>query len=1214
MATVVGSILAKLNLDIQDFSAKITKASNQMSGLATKMNKAYGNVQAGKKVAADTEEITSSYRDAVKALNLHNITLKDTARIVQGIVVAQTFYGAVNAIQDATAALWDFNAELDYARVTYTALFGDARLADNFMSALQEHSIETIFDYQDLAGLSKRLLAYGIEYKNLMFVMEGLTNLGAMSGDSAALDRIALALGQIYTRGKLSAEEMRQLANAYVPIYDIVQKEFNLTGEQMGRVGDLNLPAEDVINAVIDYANEHFGDVGDAAMMTITGLQNKIVDTLKVVGVEMIAPLSAAYKSFLAYVAVSLEDLRSAFASDGLGGVFEYLVPDKDTQATIRQFLANVRNLLMSLASVGAVVGQVFGNFIQVFMTMFNILAPVITGITNVLAAVVNGMLANERAAALLRIALVGAAGAFIVLRVQALASLVITAVTKAVLALSKALMVLSALIKSNPILMLLAGLAVTLAGISVASDSANSSIAGLFNTISGAVGGSSSGDILQKTKQEIEDNADAYDEFNERFEEGSENADEFADSIDGVGDSASKAAKKTNGLLSFDEVFKLNTPTSASGAGSGAGIGGNVLEDIENLMGGLGDLGGALIPDIPDFSEYINDFTDSLFGGIEDSLMDKLKSTAIGTLIGAGLGALIGGILGGPAGAALGLKIGALAGGIAGLLFDKLEGAMSNTPAGFIAGAATAIASAFAKAFGVPLATSLSGALAGSGLKAAFSVIGTSLKTAGLKSILKGGVIGAAIGLVVDGIAHMLWNTLEGKFQHANAESAKVGQTIGSVLGAVIGGILGGPAGIIIGSAIGTFAGGFVGLFWEPIAEYFDPENNVLSRFFVDTAKQLASWVSETATGFSTWFTETSAGFSEWWENTSSSFSTWWSDTTTGFSDWFNETVAIFTDWDSINGETLSAWWNETKQGFTDWNTETKQGLSDWRDETGEKFIEWWNETKQGFTDWRTETKESITLWASDALGGIMQWAEDSMQSITDFVVDAIDEFDSFAGKCVEAIVGFGIAGLKSLEDALAELGDSMNAWLEETAASVAEGWNNMFDTEKWASGWSHVKGWFSDLFTDISDWFKNIGRSISGWWDSLWDDKSVTVNTSANTKSGVGSVKIGHEYGGIFNREHVARFAEGNKAEMVVPLENASAMQPFVDAISNGIVSSLAPIVAQVNSNNSSNLPPMYVGTLVADERGLRQLYRKFEVINLQENARRGTEGGIF
>ena len=65
---------------------------------------------------------------------------------------------------------------------------------------------------------------------------------------------------------------------------------------------------------------------------------------------------------------------------------------------------------------------------------------------------------------------------------------------------------------------------------------------------------------------------------------------------------------------------------------------------------------------------------------------------------------------------------------------------------------------------------------------------------------------------------------------------------------------------------------------------------------------------------------------------------------------------------------------------------------------------------------------------------------------------------------------------------------------------------------------------------------------------------------------------------------------------------------MQPFVDAVSNGLTASLAPIMSSMNNSNSSSMQPLYVGTLIADERSLQELQRKMQLIQLQENVRRG------
>jgi len=182
----------------------------------------------------------------------------------------------------------------------------------------------------------------------------------------------------------------------------------------------------------------------------------------------------------------------------------------------------------------------------------------------------------------------------------------------------------------------------------------------------------------------------------------------------------------------------------------------------------------------------------------------------------------------------------------------------------------------------------------------------------------------------------------------------------------------------------------------------------------------------------------------------------------------------------------------------------------------------------------------------------------------------------------------------------------DKMSTWFIDLGKTIANLWNKIFDPNTWRSGWSILSSWFSKLFSNIYNWFSNLGSNISNWWSNLWSGKEVSVSS---TNGFLGSAYLGgHAAGGVFNREHIARFAEGNKAEAIIPLENNRAMQPFVDAVANGLVSTLAPIMAQSNSGNSNNLPPLYVGTLIADDRGLRELYKKFEVIQLQENDRRG------
>lgn len=1279
---------AQLRLNIQNFAQNLDTASKMMGRFAS--NAAGSSTTVNRNFAQYGRNIA----DATNKLHKHNFGLKDTARIVQGILVSQAFYTMAGYIRDATSALWNFNEALDYAGVTYSALFGSQELGTAFLATLREHAEETIFSYEQLANSSKKLLAYNIPYENLMYVMEGLTNLGAMSGDAAALDRIALALGQIYTRGKLSAEEMRQLANAYVPIYEIVQSKFGLTDDQMGSVGNLNLPAADVINAVVDYANEKFANVGDAAMLTITGLKQKISDALMNLGVDILKPVTAIYKSLLVEISKGTTALREAYNAGGLGGIFERLVPDEDMQMRIRQFFANIQALFKTFMTLLHSAGQVMQAFGTGFINVFNVLAPILNSAANILAGMIQIVTSNAAAMRVLSAALAVAASMWVLFRAKALGAMVVVALSKAIYGVASAVLLLSRILAASPIVTGLILIATGLAGIAAVSKRADSAISSLFNkltALNGGGGGIGRDGVLQ-LKDQLDGATSSADKFNNRLDGVSDSIEDTGNAADAAGKKAKKAAA---GLLSFDEVFKLNQPTDTSSAGAG-GAGDFNLDDMLGGIGALGEgLADALIPDIPDLSEFATDFinnmkdsllaklglaglgamlasrllkqiqsfvgpakggaaagkiaaalakalmggfigygfdalasliTDKLWEAIEGALKLKegsAEQASFGATIGSIIGGAIGGVVGGLPGSVIGAAIGHLAGGIVGLFWQTIDGAFNNTTIGFGTGILTAIAGAFGGSI-----KQLPGLVSSSTFAGFFKNIGDLFKVTGLKSLAKGGIIGAAVGFVVDTLAALLWGSLAESL-NLSAEAtgnAKVGQTIGGILGTVIGGLLGGPVGAILGSAIGTFAGGFVGLFWEKIVEFFQPVTDAVTNIATSIATVFGDWWANTSSGFKSWWEDTSAGFTGWFSDTKKGLSSWWSDTTAGFSDWWSgsnsgfnqwlkDTIATFSDWDSITSETLgnwwkdtnerlSSWWSNTTDGFRNWKSNTINSVSDWSKETIAKFAAWVIDTKLRFDKWKFDSIKPIKDWASDAASSIATWVTNTVKSIGDWVNSVVKSFNEFKDRALGVIGGFATAAVKAVSKWLADTKTEIYNWFTKQTTEIATLWNKLWNPKNWKAGWTSIKEWFSDLFSDIRNWFSSLGSSVSTWWDGLWSNKSASVSASVNT----GRFSLGgHATGGIFTKEHIARFAEGNKAEMAVPLENASAMQPFVDAIAHGILEGLAPTLMQ-SGGSHSELPPMYVGTLIGDDRGLKELYKRFNVIQAQENARRG------
>lgn len=102
--------------------------------------------------------------------------------------------------------------------------------------------------------------------------------MSAIGGDSGSLQGIARALGQIHTKGTMSAEELMQLAERGVPAYQILQQELGLTAAQVKNIGDSGITAEKGLAALFEGMQKRFGGAAAGMQQTWSGLMEQMAD------------------------------------------------------------------------------------------------------------------------------------------------------------------------------------------------------------------------------------------------------------------------------------------------------------------------------------------------------------------------------------------------------------------------------------------------------------------------------------------------------------------------------------------------------------------------------------------------------------------------------------------------------------------------------------------------------------------------------------------------------------------------------------------------------------------------------------------------------------------------------------------------------------------------------------------------------------------------
>lgn len=1315
MATFA-DLTAKLNLNISNFATNLQKAQTSMSKFAADLN---GKINTGTK-------------EATKNTRAWGLNLKSVSQVVSGILISQAFYRTINAIQDATSAVWNFSKELESAKIAYTSLFGDVSLANEFINVLKDFAAVTPFAFGDAEKAAKRLLAYGIEYKNVMYVMQGVLAASSMTGDAQTVEAVSRALGQINTKGRLYNEEMRQLTEAGIPAYDILQEKLGLTNDQLKNLAKNAVPSNVAINALIDGINERFGGVLATTNMSMRGLFANLKDNLLMIGDVAIQPLFNKIKSLLVPLVDFVGMIRKVGETGGIGAIFEKLIPPQ-MQATVRAFIANLMNLWQVIKLNLANAFKTVLIVVEALMRVFNMLAPIVTAILDVFGRLQQAILNNEKAVRFLTAAIAAAAAMWVIFKIKALAAAVVAVVIKgisfAVLGLSKAL----TFVLAHPFWALLIAVVGLVAGLSIGFDKLGNAVNGFFKKLTQFNGVDPDKLLLPSQKDREADLA----KFNKRLSG-------TGDAMDDLADKTGKATKAAKGLLSFDEVFKLNQPDEGADAGA------TDWGDFE--MPDFGGIGEAILPEMPDFGGFAKDFVDNLldsFGG-PGGWGEKLLGAGIGALLGGALGFIIGG----PIGAKIGMAIGAFVG----WFWPEVARALGLTDVGTIAlPIATVLGAAIGYLIGGPL-----GAVVGTGIGLLvgwiIDKIAKGLETGDWTGIGKpiGLGIGAGIGFLIGGplgaliggaigtlVGHVVDLFIDG-FTNGNWDVGGIAMSLGPLIGAGIGMIVGGPAGAAIGAAIGLLVGWIVDLIadnWDAIVDWFKDVGawfgdvfKTIGGFFAKVGKAIGdffggigTWFSNAWTNLKTWFSNITGAVGTFFKNLWSSITGWFSnlfsnigkffsdiwttvsdffsDLWTGISEWaadiFAPLIEAFQNLFSFIGTVMSdIWvaittvWEDIKTAVTTvvtqiWETLSEifsfikdlvvkvvgdiwTALSDFFGKIWEKFSTWISDIWNSFTTWLGNIWTKISTWFTEiwtAVSGFFSqiweavsgffgdiwekfstWVSDIWTKISTWLSDIWNKFSEWAGQIISKVATF-----------FSDIWNKLTAWVGQIISKIGEFFSNIWNKiVEWFSKFfskigeffsnvissvvnfvanviNKFTGFFSNLWTSVKDGVANIYNTFKNWISDLWNNvfgkffgwisdgigklreffglESKAKNTDTSYTDSGSTPKAGHATGGIFRREHVARFAEGNKAEMVIPLENASAMEPFVNAISNGIIQGLMPTFAAIAANNGSGgntdaeaLRPLYVGTLIADERGLKELERKMQVIRISENQRRG------
>lgn len=166
----------------------------------------------------------------------------------------------------------------------FSQIFAEQKeVAEGYLLLLQDLAIPSIFTTQQLAAGQRMLQVFGFAQDEAFELNALLTNFATAGNlSSETMGRIAYAMGQVKTEGRLLSTEVRQFANAGIPLIDVLAKNLGKTAQQVrADMKEGLITADVVLPALIDYF-ENFSGVTEESQKTLRGLFSALQDVREI--------------------------------------------------------------------------------------------------------------------------------------------------------------------------------------------------------------------------------------------------------------------------------------------------------------------------------------------------------------------------------------------------------------------------------------------------------------------------------------------------------------------------------------------------------------------------------------------------------------------------------------------------------------------------------------------------------------------------------------------------------------------------------------------------------------------------------------------------------------------------------------------------------------------------------------------------------------------
>ena len=256
--------------DLKQMRTELTQQTSKHVSLQTALKRSgvdTNNLRAAKRnLAAQFDKSGASVDKFSANLRQGNAAQKAQAQSLDGVIgkvtaLASAYFG-LNRVSQAVSQVFSTGDKFEKLGVQMQGLMGGIAAGEQATAWVKEFTKTTPLQMDEVSQAFVKLKAFGLDPMD--GTMQAITDQALkLGGGFQEVQGVSLALGQAWAKQKLQGEEILQLVERGIPVWDLLQKSTGKNVQELQKLSSAGLLGRDVIKGLIDEMGR--SSVGSAA-------------------------------------------------------------------------------------------------------------------------------------------------------------------------------------------------------------------------------------------------------------------------------------------------------------------------------------------------------------------------------------------------------------------------------------------------------------------------------------------------------------------------------------------------------------------------------------------------------------------------------------------------------------------------------------------------------------------------------------------------------------------------------------------------------------------------------------------------------------------------------------------------------------------------------------------------------------------------------------